>query len=173
MSFLNRVAYQRKVYRNKISFGKRLQEQGRQGLKGNNIMKKSEFLEVKESYIHRFGCFAKRRIKKGTIIGEYLGKIIPESQSNIYDADDELTYLFDLENGSVIDATNYEFPLKYANHSCGPNAEAFQDGDQVFIEALRDIEPGEEITYDYNLISDDNVECRCGSKNCRGTMNRK
>ena len=165
MSFLNRVAYQRRVYRNKI----RAQKRKRQRFE----MKKNGYLEVKESKIHGFGCFAKRRIKKGTIVGEYIGKIIPESESYIYDAEDELTYLFDLENGKVIDATNYEFPLKYANHSCSPNCEAFQEDDQVFIETLKDIEPGEEVTYDYNLISEDKVECHCGEKNCKGVMNRK
>jgi len=166
MSFLNRVAYQNKKYRSKI----RVRKTGKRRLD----MKKNDFLEVKDSKIHRFGCFAKRRIKKGTVVGEYIGKIIPESESYLDEDDtEELTYIFDLENGKVIDATNHEFPLKYANHSCNPNCEAFQQEDQVFVEALKDIEPGEEITYDYQLISDDDVECRCGSKDCRKVMNRK
>ena len=129
-------------------------------------------LEVKESRIHRMGCFAKAKISKGEIIGEYIGNRITSRQADKINTDNE-TYLFEIDNGKVLDATNIEFPLKYANHSCTPNAESYEEDGRVFLEASRTINPGEEITYDYNLISEDNVECRCKTKNCNGLMNRK
>jgi hypothetical protein len=67
---------------------------------------------------------------------------------------------------------------KYINHSCDPNCEAVQDGDRIFIEALRSIKQGEELSYDYHLQVDGKITdkvrkkyaCFCGSPKCRGTQ---
>ncbi len=67
---------------------------------------------------------------------------------------------------------------QFINHSCEPNCAAVTDKKRIFIEALRDIEPGEELLYDYNLTreSDDEAAleqryaCHCGAPTCRGTM---
>jgi hypothetical protein len=59
------------------------------------------------------------------------------------------------------------------NHSCQPNCETDQIDDRVWIIALRDIAPGEELTYDYNIYDAEPGEdspCHCGAKSCRGTM---
>ncbi len=67
---------------------------------------------------------------------------------------------------------------QYFNHSCAPNCEAVLEAGRIYIEALRPIKPGEELTYDYQL---DHLEpfdpeaaqhyaCRCGATNCRGTL---
>ncbi len=63
----------------------------------------------------------------------------------------------------------------FVNHSCDPNCETEEDeDDRVWIMALRDIEPGEELTYDYCLYDGDgDAPCYCGSKKCRGTMYEK
>jgi SET domain-containing protein len=61
----------------------------------------------------------------------------------------------------------------FLNHSCAPNCETITVGDRVFIRATRNIKPGEELLYEYNLYDSDDDEdatCYCGAKRCRGTM---
>ena len=67
---------------------------------------------------------------------------------------------------------------RFVNHACDPNCESVIEDRRVFIEALRAIEPGEELTYDYQIQreSDDPPDidaifaCCCGSERCRGSM---
>jgi hypothetical protein len=78
----------------------------------------------------------------------------------------------------VIDAGVGGNEARFINHSCDPNCETVIEGGRVFIEALRDIEPGEELGYEYGLTwesTDDpeelaNYACRCCAASCRGTM---
>jgi hypothetical protein len=60
----------------------------------------------------------------------------------------------------------------FINHSCDPNCESDNIGGRVFIVAIRDIAPGEELTYEYNLhdSDEDEADCYCGAEKCRGTM---
>ena len=67
---------------------------------------------------------------------------------------------------------------RWINHACTPNCEADEVDGRIFIKALADIAPGEELFYDYGLVLDERYtpklkkqfECRCGSPHCRGTM---
>jgi hypothetical protein len=67
---------------------------------------------------------------------------------------------------------------RFFNHSCDPNCESTVEKRRVYIEALRDIEAGAELTYDYQIQREDddpdNIDevfaCRCGFTQCRGTM---
>jgi SET domain-containing protein len=69
-------------------------------------------------------------------------------------------------------------PFRYVNHSCEPNCDFdFFDltpaGDSptqrhVFLLALREIKPGEELTIDYNWSADTAIPCRCEAPTCRG-----
>jgi SET domain-containing protein len=67
---------------------------------------------------------------------------------------------------------------RWINHSCDPNCETEEEDDRIFIDALRDIQPGEELFYDYALEIDEPITeeskrkyaCYCGSSKCRGTM---
>ncbi|HEX6007521.1 MAG TPA: SET domain-containing protein-lysine N-methyltransferase, partial [Burkholderiales bacterium] len=78
----------------------------------------------------------------------------------------------------VIDATRYGSSARYINHSCRPNCEAIDEDGRIFIEALRNIRPGEELTYDYNLVLEERHTpalkrahpCYCGAPRCRGTL---
>ena len=71
----------------------------------------------------------------------------------------------------VIDGTPRSNVARYANHSCNPNCEVDEIKRRVWIFALRDIAPGEELVWDYNLYDDDDpAPCHCGSPKCRGTM---
>ncbi len=127
-------------------------------------------LIVKESKIAGKGCFAAEDILKGTTVGEYTGPIITDEQGDeLYD-NAEHFYLFSIDGGKCIDATNIEHEMKYLNHCCNPNCEAIEDEGRVFYHALKDIQTGEELTVDYHLISDEEDKCLCGTQECRGTM---
>jgi hypothetical protein len=60
----------------------------------------------------------------------------------------------------------------YLNHSCAPNCETEEDEDErVWIRAIRNIEAGEELVYDYFLYDGEGeASCTCGAEKCRGTM---
>jgi hypothetical protein len=84
-----------------------------------------------------------------------------------------ITYLFGLGDGStVIDGHCMSM---FINHSCDPNCETEEIRGRVWITAIRNIKPGEEITYDYCLYDGDEAEaaCNCGTAKCRGTMYSK
>ena len=123
------------------------------------------------SKIHSTGCYTTTAIKKGTRVVEYTGDILTVEQADEKYADADRTYLFGLLDGKhVIDGKNI---AAFINHSCAPNCEADEINGHVWISAIRDIEAGEELTYDYNLYDgddDDVVPCRCGAENCRGSL---
>ena len=138
--------------------------------------------QVRASGIHGKGVYAVSPIREGETVLEYKGEIITwraALKRHPHDpSQPNHTFYFHLDNGHVIDATHSNAPAKWINHSCAPNLEAVQDGRRVFLKALRDIEPGEELFYDYRLTIEgrktEKVKkehaCRCGSPTCRGTM---
>jgi SET domain-containing protein len=136
--------------------------------------------EVRKSRVHGRGAFATRRIRRGSRVAEYTGpRISTEEADEKYDNNtDGRTYLFIIDKRTVIDATNEGGDARFINHSCDPNCDTELDGKRVFIYARRTIEPGEELSYDYQLQMDgtDPAEfaahyaCRCGAESCRGTM---
>ncbi len=140
------------------------------------------FFEVRTSAIQGLGAFAVRRIRTGTRIIEYQGeRITPEEADNRY-GDDRSPHphvlLFSVDKRTLIDAGVNGNDAHYINHSCAPNCEAITDAGRVYIEALRTIRPGEELTYDYQLEYPEPYDpedlqryaCHCGAPNCRGTL---
>ena len=137
---------------------------------------------VKNSQIHGKGVYAARRIRKGTRIIEYLGERISHDEADArYEMkadDDGHTFLFVVDDDICIDAGVGGNAARFINHKCDANCETVIENRRVFIEAIRTIEPGEELGYDYQLTwesTDDPEElklyaCRCGAANCRGTM---
>jgi hypothetical protein len=95
------------------------------------------------------GLFATRPIKKGTKIIRYFGPIL-DSRKKDEDAI-ENKYLFELNGRWTIDGSIRQNLARYINHACKPNAESDVKPRKrkVFIRAIKDIEPGEEINYDY------------------------
>src|SRR5262252_6100774 len=95
------------------------------------------------------GLFATKPIKKGTRIIRYFGPLLDCDK----DEDDavENKYLFQLTNRWTIDGSVRENVARYINHGCKPNAESDVKPRKrkVFIRAIKNIEPGEEINYDY------------------------
>ena len=133
---------------------------------------------VRQSDIHGRGVYAARFIAKGRRIIEYTGERIPDENIDD-DTGSSHTFYFALSNGKVIDpAVTGGNDARWINHSCEPNCEAIEERNRVFIYALRDIHPGEELFYDYSLQVDGKVTrkekkqyaCLCGEESCRGTM---
>ena len=137
---------------------------------------------VRDSNVHGRGVFATRRIEKGERIIEYLGERVSHDEADrryeLKDDNDSHTFLFIVDSKTVIDAGTDGNEARFFNHSCDPNCESVVEKRRVFIEAIRAIEPGEEMTYDYQIYRDhddpENIDeifaCRCGFTNCRGTM---
>jgi uncharacterized protein len=126
-------------------------------------------LGVRPSRIHATGVFTSTFIRKGERVIEYSGRrISPEEADRLYEGAPR-TYLYGLEDGkTVIDGEGIG---AYLNHSCDPNCEVDEIKGRVWIMAIRDIAPGEELLWDYNLYDDDEpAPCHCGSPKCRGTM---
>jgi uncharacterized protein len=127
-------------------------------------------LIIRSSAIHAAGCYTTARIRKGTLVVEYTGPRISKDEADVKYADSPTTYLFGVGDGStVIDGHG---TAMFINHSCDPNCETEELEGRVWIIAIRNIRPGEELTYDYNLYDGDEDEalCNCGAKTCRKTM---
>jgi len=142
----------------------------------------SDLIEVRRSAVHGLGVFAAKHIPKGARIIEYVGERVSHDEADRRyeekDANDSHTFLFIVDSKTVIDAGVDGNDARFFNHSCDPNCESTVDKRRVFIEAIRDVEPGTELTYDYQIHREDddpqNIDevfaCRCGFPNCRGTM---
>jgi SET domain-containing protein len=146
-------------------------------------VRKSAAYVVRNSPIHGRGVFAARTLRKGTTIIEYRGERITSKEADRRpDSDPDNpthTFFFSLSDGNVIDAAVRGNAARWINHSCQPNCETAEDDDgRVFIEALRAIRAGEELTYDYKLHIDGRISkrtragyvCRCGTPKCRGSL---
>ena len=138
--------------------------------------------ELRQSPIQGRGAFATRRIRKGTRIIEYTGERITQDEADKRYDDEAMgrhhTFLFTLDEKTVIDAAVDGNEARFINHSCDPNCQALIEDDKIFIYALKDIPPGEELCYDYAYERAEGMDeeseqlyvCRCGAKNCRGTI---
>lgn len=141
-----------------------------------------------------WGVRTDERIKKGEFLCEYVGEVISyeeaEKRGKVYDAEGR-TYLFDLDfnsndNPYSIDAAKFGNVSHFINHSCDPNLGVWavwincldMDLPKICLFALKTIEAGEEITFDYkNQYGGDQIDepsqrldwtpCRCGAANCR------
>jgi len=134
-------------------------------------------IEVGESGVHGRGVYATQFIPKGTRVIEYTGQRI-SSESAPDDESNPHTFNFGLESGEVINPEIGGNDARWINHCCDPNCEAIEEDGRIFIYAIRDIEPGQELFYDYAMEIDEPITeetkrkfaCHCGSSNCCGTM---
>ena len=127
-------------------------------------------LLIRSSSIHAAGCYTTTPVRKGTRVAEYTGPRLTKLEADEANEDSPITYLFGLGDGSVV--IDGHCMAMFINHSCDPNCETEEVRGRVWIKAIRNIEPGEEITYDYCLYDggEDEANCNCGTHNCRGTM---
>jgi hypothetical protein len=113
------------------------------------------------------GLFATKPIKKGTRIARYFGPLLDSKKKK--DDAIENKYLFELNNRWTIDGSVRENVARYINHACKPNAESDVKPRKrkVFIRAIKKIEPGEEINYDYGTdyfkAYLKPIGCKCGA----------
>ena len=128
-------------------------------------------LSIRKSGIHGCGCYTDVALKEGTHIVEYTGTRLSKEQADDLYNERPDTYLFCIGEGEyVVDGDGV---AAFINHCCDPNCETDEFDEHIWIIALRDIAPGEELTYDYNLYDGDDEDeavCHCSAKNCRGTM---
>eukprot|EP01025_Chloroclados_australasicus_P014544 TRINITY_DN16820_c0_g1_i1.p2 TRINITY_DN16820_c0_g1~~TRINITY_DN16820_c0_g1_i1.p2 ORF type:complete len:124 (-),score=5.08 TRINITY_DN16820_c0_g1_i1:99-470(-) len=112
------------------------------------------------------------------ILFEYQGTIVrrvhADKLEDAYQQCGADHYLFSVDGTDyIIDATLRGSMTRFINHSCGPNCEVktvTADGQRkIIVRALRDLQAGEELTYDYRLAYDPEfaIRCRCGSRRCR------
>lgn len=116
------------------------------------------------------GLFARAKISQGELVGDTEGetqiltkgqvsRLTLRQQGWCYEVDDQHEMCpADLENPS---------PIWFMNHSCDPNVGSHSDFHRTV--AMRDIEPGEELTYDYAMTDAGryDLQCFCGKPNCR------
>ena len=149
----------------------------------------SRKIATRKSAIHGNGVFAVKPLKKGERLIEYKGKLRTHAQADrgaTGGADSGHTFLFTLNDKYVLDGNYGGNAARWMNHSCDPNCEAVLEEyegrdrrkDRIFIEAIRDIEPGEELAYNYGITLEERHTprlkkiwaCRCGSPRCTGTL---
>jgi SET domain-containing protein len=138
--------------------------------------------EIRESPIQGTGAFATRHIPAGTRLIEYAGIRITPAEADEQYPDDapgrHHTYLFAIDDDVVIDAAFEGNEARFINHSCDPNCDAVIEDQRIWIETIRDVEPGEELAYDYAYVLKERhtpaakrrFPCSCGAANCRGTI---
>ena len=139
-------------------------------------------IQVRNSRVHGKGVFAKRDIRKGERVVEYLGDRISHDEADRryedHDVNDNHTFLFTIDRHLVIDGGVGGNAARYINHHCDGNCESVIEKRRVFVEAVRNIKKGEELGYDYAIPHDKDdppnvleiYACRCGSSKCRGSM---
>ena len=132
--------------------------------------------------MHGRGAFATRRIPEGMRIIEYAGERITPAEADRRDPDGapgpHHTFLFAIDDDVVVDAGVGGNEARWINHSCDPNCDAVIEDKRLWIEAIRDIEPGEELAYDYAYelagrhtpAAKRQYPCHCGAARCRGTI---
>jgi len=148
----------------------------------------SRSIVLRRSPIHGNGVFANKKLSPGVELIRYGGRLLTHAQADrIYagGVDTGHTFLFTLNERYIIDGNVEGNTARWVNHSCAPNCQAVlvENGedprkDRIVIETLREIAPGEELTYDYGIRlpvrhtsrMKELWACRCGANECSGTM---
>uniref|UniRef100_H9GDB3 Histone-lysine N-methyltransferase, H3 lysine-36 specific n=1 Tax=Anolis carolinensis TaxID=28377 RepID=H9GDB3_ANOCA len=128
-----------------------------------------------------WGLIAKRDIKKGEFVNEYVGELIDEEECMArikYAHENDIThfYMLTIDKDRIIDAGPKGNYSRFMNHSCQPNCETLKwtvHGDtRVGLFAVCDIPEGTELTFNYNLdcLGNEKTVCKCGAPNCSGFL---
>lgn len=173
-------------------------------LRFNQLKKRKKPVRFARSAIHNWGLYAEENISANDMIIEYVGEKVRQQVADMRErqylkSGIGSSYLFRIDENTVIDATKRGGIARFINHSCTPNCTAkiikVDGSKRIVIYALRDIErgeslleaptksitgftnnvPDEELTYDYKFErewdSDDRIPCLCGSTGCKGFLN--
>lgn len=147
----------------------------------SDVNQSSKFA-VFQSEVHGKGVFALCPMAAGEKVIEYVGEIISMAEAlrrHPHDpSNPEHTFYFHIDDTRVIDGLHGGNDSRWINHSCQPNCEPVDVKGRVFIQTRRQVWRGEELTFNYGLVSDEPLTdalktkyvCRCGAKKCKGTM---
>lgn len=132
-------------------------------------------VEVRPSAIEGQGAFAAEfipaRRKIGEIRGEHVSTKEAFARARAAERDSGHVFMVAISEHASIDASASADPLRFANHSCAPNMVLKVQQGRVAFYALRDIEPGEELTARYGTTHHaGRLSCRCGAPGCIGTL---
>jgi len=129
-------------------------------------------LKIRRSKIHRYGVFAEERIPANRKVIEYTGKRLNRREAK-YRGDGDYTYLFAVDSYWTLDGSVGGSGAEIINHSCNPNLISRVMKGHVLYMSLRAIQPGEELTVDYNFDKDVRwFPCTCGAETCKGVIGR-
>ncbi len=138
--------------------------------------------EIRRSPIQGLGGYATVAIPAGTRLIEYAGERLSPADAEARYPDSAVerhhTYLFAIDDAVVVDAAFGGNEARFLNHSCAPNCDAVIEDGRIWIDTIHDIEPGEELVYDYAYVLTERhtpaakrrYPCRCGAITCRGTI---
>lgn len=128
-------------------------------------------VSVGPSSIDGLGVFAAEPIPARRKIGEMRGEVISVREARRRIKGRARIHMVEVSERSAIDATTSDGPLRYINHSCAPNAVLRIRQGRAEFYAMRDIEPGEELTADYGESHHEGrLRCSCGAPNCKGRL---
>ncbi|KAJ6667786.1 hypothetical protein lerEdw1_016107 [Lerista edwardsae] len=149
----------------------------------NQCFTKRQYPEVEifRTLARGWGLQAKRDIKKGEFVNEYVGELIDEEECRArirYAQEHDITnfYMLTLDKDRIIDAGPKGNHARFMNHCCQPNCETQKwsvNGDtRVGLFALTNIKAGTELTFNYNLecLGNGKTVCKCGAPNCSGFL---
>jgi len=135
-------------------------------------------LRVSRSRIHRLGVFAAENIPARTRVIEYSGKKLTRRQAcevfreRLASRSPHLHYLARLDSYWTVDGAVGGSGAEFMNHSCDPNVALKTIRKRIWAVTLRRIRRGEELMFDYSFDPKGiRIACRCGSPQCRGTLN--
>ncbi|KAH3686351.1 hypothetical protein WICPIJ_002713 [Wickerhamomyces pijperi] len=150
----------------------------------NQLIKRRKPVTFARSAIHNWGLYALEPIQAKEMIIEYVGERIRQAVSEIREKDYlrsgiGSSYLFRVDENTVIDATKTGGIARFINHCCVPSCTAkiikVEGKKRIVIYALRDIKKDEELTYDYKFERETNkeerIKCLCGAVGCKGFLN--
>ncbi|KAK1805371.1 hypothetical protein P4O66_019681 [Electrophorus voltai] len=131
-----------------------------------------------------WGIRTKEPLRSGQFIIEYLGEVVSEQEFRSRMMEQYFShsgqYCLNLDSGMVIDSYRMGNEARFINHSCEPNCEmqkwSVNGVYRIGLFALKDMDSGTELTYDYNFHSFNTEEqqvCKCGSEGCRGIIGGK
>ena len=150
-------------------------------LQFNQLKKREKALKFARSRIHNWGLFAMEPIEEREMVIEYIGEVVRQKVADHREKTYEKrgigsSYMFRVDEDTIIDATEKGNVARFTNHSCNPSSYAeiitVNGQKKIVLYALKRIEPGSEVTYDYKFASEiEKLRCYCGAENCRGYLN--
>lgn len=150
----------------------------------NQLNKRKKPVQFARSAIHNWGLYALEPINAGEMIIEYVGERIRQQVAELREkkylrSGIGSSYLFRVDENTVIDASKKGGIARFINHCCAPSCTAkiikVDGSKRIVIYALRDIKKNEELTYDYKFEretnDDERIVCLCGAPGCKGYLN--